>query len=441
MIATDTVIENANDLNTTDTPTQTTYNHTKSLGYHIVEVLKLCSATNAKKISALTKEACTALGLPLDTKGGNKPPEHNVAIFEWLRDNKSVKQTDSTHPPIIEPVAPAEIVEAIEPKPTTDLFTLETVTPSNQVIITTDLITEINNQIALAESNADKALEFQDKAIAHSQNAGVLLLQVKATLPHGAFTAWLAENIDVSERQAQRYMRSAKGLPVLRSITKTDTVSVLNSDVDLVAQVELLETESLRAENEKLQNELLKAQQAADDLRNQQAQIIEAKVSAAISTERADLVVENSSAIQSLEKQLSDAQDKIAQQKKELEKSIKDSVARELGKMETEINQTRYRIEMYERDLNDLKKVKLELDAEVGALAVHTEAIKEIQSNLSSLALHFSDAFDTNTMPPKTTNDWQKIKGALQKLMIELDDFVNQHSAIDGAVLVGELVN
>jgi hypothetical protein len=44
-------------------------------------------------------------------------------------------------------------------------------------------------------------------------------------------------------------------------------------------------------------------------------------------------------------------------------------------------------------------------------------------------------------MPPKTTNDWQKIKGTLQKLMIELDDFVNQYSAIDGAVLVGELVD
>lgn len=89
---------------------------TPKLGYQITEVLKLCSSTNAKKISELTKEACTALGLPLDTKGGGKPPAQNVAIFEWLRDNKTTNATESIDLPIVEPVAPAEeVAEAIEP--------------------------------------------------------------------------------------------------------------------------------------------------------------------------------------------------------------------------------------------------------------------------------------------------------------------------------------
>lgn len=93
------------------------YNGTApKLGYQITEVLKLCSSTNTAKISGLTKEACIAKGLPIDTKGGKRPPEENVIIFEWLRDNKTTTATESIDLPTVEPVAPAEeITEAIEP--------------------------------------------------------------------------------------------------------------------------------------------------------------------------------------------------------------------------------------------------------------------------------------------------------------------------------------
>lgn len=239
MKITDTVTDcNTNDLRATppETSTQTSYNGTTSLGYQITEVLKLCKYNNPKKISELTKEACTALDLPLDTKGGKKSPEHNVAIFEWLRDNKTTTTAALTAPPIVEPVASAQAdnepteykqsecfesiaappleISAPEIEPTVD-----TATPSNQIIISIDTITEINNEHTLAQQTADKAIE-------HGKRVGVLLMQVKESLPHGDFLPWLIENVDVSERQAQRYMRNAKGLPA--PIRKTDTVSYLN---------------------------------------------------------------------------------------------------------------------------------------------------------------------------------------------------------------------
>ena len=42
------------------------------------------------------------------------------------------------------------------------------------------------------------------------QEAGKYLLEVKASLPHGEFMAWVARNCPFGDRTAQRYMRSAK---------------------------------------------------------------------------------------------------------------------------------------------------------------------------------------------------------------------------------------
>ena len=73
------------------------------------------------------------------------------------------------------------------------------------------------------------AREHADQAIHHAAEAGKLLLEVKNALPHGQFNDWIAKNLAVSERQAQRYMSIARGEPVpIRSIaSKTDTVSLL----------------------------------------------------------------------------------------------------------------------------------------------------------------------------------------------------------------------
>jgi hypothetical protein len=97
-------------------------------------------------------------------------------------------------------------------------------------VIDSSIIAEINSEHALAQQASKTAVE-------HGSRVGALLLQVKESLPHGAFGLWLAENVAVSDRQAQRYIRNAKGLPVLRTIAKTDTVSYLNHDPESFAKI------------------------------------------------------------------------------------------------------------------------------------------------------------------------------------------------------------
>jgi hypothetical protein len=75
------------------------------------------------------------------------------------------------------------------------------------------------------------AMNHVKGAVESAIEAGKLLIQVKASLPHGAWTTWLNTNIGVSERQAQRYMAVAKGkhVPRLLETDKNDTVSVLET--------------------------------------------------------------------------------------------------------------------------------------------------------------------------------------------------------------------
>lgn len=83
---------------------------------------------------------------------------------------------------------------------------------------------EINRHHRLAREHADAAIQ-------HAITAGRLLLEVKTQLMHGEWTAWLAANVSVSERQAQRYMRAASGKPLIRSNRKSDTMSDLPDPV------------------------------------------------------------------------------------------------------------------------------------------------------------------------------------------------------------------
>jgi hypothetical protein len=86
----------------------------------------------------------------------------------------------------------------------------------------------IIDQINLHHSNAIRQAE---NAVESAKNAGKLLLEAKATLPHGAWTEWLKNHVDVSERQAQRYMAAAKAKKtnIFSITTKNDAMSDLKS--------------------------------------------------------------------------------------------------------------------------------------------------------------------------------------------------------------------
>jgi hypothetical protein len=58
------------------------------------------------------------------------------------------------------------------------------------------------------------ALKSANVAINHALEAGKLLLEVKGSLSRGEWLPWLAANVTVSPRQAQRYIAVAQGKPL-----------------------------------------------------------------------------------------------------------------------------------------------------------------------------------------------------------------------------------
>lgn len=87
-------------------------------------------------------------------------------------------------------------------------------------------VTTLSNHAQQIQSHHDAAHAAADSAIAHAKEAGRLLLEVKASLPHGEFTPWIEANLSVGARQAQRYMQAAQGRELVRK-SKSDIVSFL----------------------------------------------------------------------------------------------------------------------------------------------------------------------------------------------------------------------
>jgi len=71
-----------------------------------------------------------------------------------------------------------------------------------------DLAAQINELHGLVADTLRLSLQY-------ARNAGELLLEVKARLPHGQLIPWVKANCTVAARQAQRYMRLAEEWPRL----------------------------------------------------------------------------------------------------------------------------------------------------------------------------------------------------------------------------------
>lgn len=86
----------------------------------------------------------------------------------------------------------------------------------------------INEHHRLATALAGQVVELTGQAVDHARHAGALLLQVKDQLKYGEWLPWLAANVEVTARQAQRYMNAAQGKPVtVRAIANATSVSHL----------------------------------------------------------------------------------------------------------------------------------------------------------------------------------------------------------------------
>jgi hypothetical protein len=61
----------------------------------------------------------------------------------------------------------------------------------------------------------ERATDRAASAVDAARQAGELLLEAKAAVAHGTWSAWLTENVKFSERSARGYMRLARELPKL----------------------------------------------------------------------------------------------------------------------------------------------------------------------------------------------------------------------------------
>lgn len=77
----------------------------------------------------------------------------------------------------------------------------------------TELADSINIQVKAAEEHARSAVTC-------ALEAGQLLIQAKALVPHGGWDAWLQENCDVAPRTARSYMRLATQFPTLSDVER-----------------------------------------------------------------------------------------------------------------------------------------------------------------------------------------------------------------------------
>jgi hypothetical protein len=118
-----------------------------------------------------------------------------------------------------------------------------------------DVATQINAAHQQAIAHADKAINF-------AKQAGDLLLLVKADLAHGEFLPWVENNLDVTPRQAQRYMAAAQGKPLPISAIKCDTVSHL-----IEPQIKIVDVKC-KSPKEKLAS-LVRMEESLDRVRRQ----------------------------------------------------------------------------------------------------------------------------------------------------------------------------
>ena len=106
------------------------------------------------------------------------------------------------------------------PAPEQEVLAHKIAVPGGAVMLLPEAAAAINRHHTDATAHAQSAID-------HARAAGDLLLRVKEELPHGEFIPWVEANCRVSPRQAQRYMRASRGLPIAVTAPKNDTVTFL----------------------------------------------------------------------------------------------------------------------------------------------------------------------------------------------------------------------
>lgn len=344
-------------------------------------------------------------------------------------------------------------------------------------------------RIARVKMRGEQLATMETQYVLVAAKTGEDLLWLKANCEHGEFKSEFAKEFpELNYPRATQWMKIAKEFPELLDDSKVAPVQLLEYTkiIEIMSAPQEVKTEVFeRIENgediskreiQRLKKEAadlaiekqsilenlaganreieekqkllswLEADKKAiteqnDQLRNDLAFKVDEKVQQRLNVELEKLISDNNKAIEQAQQNAQAAQNELERLKRAQEKAIKDGVSLELNKLETEMNKKRYQIECYERDLNDLKQVKSELDVEVGTIAIYKTAVKEMKNHLSFFTTSFADVFDTNAIPNEFFTELQSISYAVSQINKQMLDFIREKSPLESTALVGELVN
>jgi hypothetical protein len=116
----------------------------------------------------------------------------------------------------------------------------------------------------------------------HAIEAGRLLVQAKATVRHGQWMEWVAENCLFSERTAQLYMRLAQEWPLVESKTQRIADLTLSDAIKLLEPLKSPDEPSAKSSNRRTGRK----NPVADAIKQDPLAILQRAWDAANSTER-----------------------------------------------------------------------------------------------------------------------------------------------------------
>jgi Protein of unknown function (DUF3102) len=124
---------------------------------------------------------------------------------------------------------------------------MQTISRRDQAVSEPDTITGLDATAATAVARINEhhrqAIAHAREALHHAKRCGDLLLIEKAKLGHGEWLPWLAANVEISERQVQRYMHVAENWAAIEESAASQNRPV--SDLSMRGALELLQPPTL----------------------------------------------------------------------------------------------------------------------------------------------------------------------------------------------------
>lgn len=131
---------------------------------------------------------------------------------------------------------------------------------SNAIDAASVALSELAERINAEHKAAEAAAR---SALGHALAAGKLLMEAKAAVNHGEWSAWLADHFEGSERTARAYMRLAKHWRTINAKRQSTADLSIHDALQLLAEPKITER-TLRRKVAELQDRLERARTVAE---------------------------------------------------------------------------------------------------------------------------------------------------------------------------------